>query len=353
MKNNKKPLRKIILWNILALVMLLVLADAATYGLLFYRFNYGDFSWVRKYEFNGKLVIPRYNTNTLSAEEGIIKTYKPREPAFPPANIPWRRPIVAFGCSYTYGQGLEREQTYPYKLAALTGRPVYNLAQDGWSVQHMLFELETGLGLDGINNPEFVIYLFITDQLRRFKSPFGNYPWPAYVYTDNAPPYLTYVENKGRLEPKKYRFKVLVNWLLFDQIYEEVVSKEVYGNSFLSYNKRPAAKKEMMDFVKMHFLQSYEDIRKRWPDAKFVIMLYDNPAYDGTEAIWPDLEKDGITVIRLLDVARGIGIDYAGTREYMMSATDPHPNEKFWDVMTPAIARKLDEISAKGTLNAN
>jgi len=351
MKNKKQPLRKIILYNILALVILFALAEAGAYGYLFYRLNYGDSSWIRKSLFNGKPVFPKYDTNNLSAEEGVIQDYKPRQPSFPPANMPWGRPIVTFGCSFTYGVGLEREQTYPHKLARITGRPVYNAAQGSWGIQHMLFELETGLGLGGINNPEFVIFLFINDHIRRLKSPFGNPPWPSGPYLYNDPPYLTYIEKDGKLIPKKYKFRILRNWFLFDQIYKALGEEEIYGHSFLNIRNRPAAKKKIVNFMEMLFLRSHEEIRKRWPDAKFVILFFDNPIFQDDDKIWTDLEKDGIIILSLPEIANSIGMEYSGRpAEYFLA--DSHPNEKFWDVMTPGIADKLKEISNKKTANA-
>ena len=335
----------------MTLVILFVLAEAATYCYIFYRVNFGDSADDRKY-FSGKIIFPKYNTNTIDTREGVAKYFKPREPAFPPANIPWGRPIVTFGCSYTYGNGLEPEQTYPYRLAMIMGRPVYNVAQGAWGIQHMLNELETGMGLDGINNPEFAIYLFIGDHMRRLSSVFGNSPWPTEPYVFNSTPYLTYVEKNGKLVPKKYPHRIIfANWLLFDQIYHAITAEEFYNNNIFSLERRPAAKKKVMELVKLHFLQSYEEIQKRWPDAKFVIIIYDIPAPD-EEDTWKELEKKGIIFIRLYEIAKSKGIDHMGAHGYTL-ADGAHPNEKLWDAVTPEIAKKLDEISNKGAANAN
>lgn len=51
-------------------------------------------------------------------------------------------PIILFGCSFTYGDGLNNNQTFSYKLSHLAKRPVYNRAECGWGVQHMLSNLE-------------------------------------------------------------------------------------------------------------------------------------------------------------------------------------------------------------------
>jgi len=353
-KIKKKPLRKIILYNILALVILLALAEAASYVYIFYRLNFGDSAGARK-AFNGRLVFPKYDTNKLSPEEGIIQNYKPRQPSFPPAYIPGARPIVTFGCSFTYGMGLEREQTYPHKLAMLTGRPVYNVAQTGWGIQHMLYQLKTGLGLDGINNPEFVIFLFISDHVRRLKSPFGNPPWVTGPYVYNEPPYFTYIEKNGKLEPKKYTFRILGNWLLFDQIYGALAHEEIYSGGYLHIRNHPAAKKKIVNFIEMHFLESYDEIRKRWPDAKFVIMIYDDYTFAESDEMWLDLQKKGITAFSLFKIANDKGIEYRGNPgnpDFLLPG-DTHPNEKFWDMLTPGIAQKLEEISNTGAVNAN
>ena len=41
------------------------------------------------------------------------------------------KPIVVMGCSYAYGHGLKRENSFPYVLSQITQRPVYNFARCG------------------------------------------------------------------------------------------------------------------------------------------------------------------------------------------------------------------------------
>ena len=42
-----------------------------------------------------------------------------------------KNPVLVFGCSYSYGHGLKREQTFPYLLSEYTKRPVLNLSNCG------------------------------------------------------------------------------------------------------------------------------------------------------------------------------------------------------------------------------
>lgn len=50
-----------------------------------------------------------------------------------------KRPIVLFGCSYTYGVLLNDDETFSAKLQNYTKRVVYNKAMSCFSLQNMLY----------------------------------------------------------------------------------------------------------------------------------------------------------------------------------------------------------------------
>ena len=56
------------------------------------------------------------------------------------------RSVLCFGCSFTYGWGLENEETYPWLLQEALGADwqVHNLAFNGYGPQQMLASLEGG-----------------------------------------------------------------------------------------------------------------------------------------------------------------------------------------------------------------
>ncbi len=52
-----------------------------------------------------------------------------------------KSPVILFGCSFTFGAGLNDNETFSYKLSKYTGRNVYNRGLSGYGVQHMLYML--------------------------------------------------------------------------------------------------------------------------------------------------------------------------------------------------------------------
>lgn len=64
----------------------------------------------------------------------------------PPPVSPDRPAVVFFGCSYTFGDGLDDEQTLPWQFAEAVGRrfDVVNAAHSGHGAHQMLRMLETG-----------------------------------------------------------------------------------------------------------------------------------------------------------------------------------------------------------------
>lgn len=87
----------------------------------------------------------------------------------PPANPGAQNDLLLFGCSFTFGYGLEDEQTWPWKLAALLGPDwdVENYSANAYSINHLLCMLEHGLIEipDGVNR--YALFLAIDHHLRR------------------------------------------------------------------------------------------------------------------------------------------------------------------------------------------
>ncbi len=84
-----------------------------------------------------------------------------------------KKPIVIFGCSYAYGHGLKREETFPYKLSEITKRPVYSFASCGSNAIRNLIEVEKFIKNDEqnkkvINEAEYYIYLYMHDHIDRY-----------------------------------------------------------------------------------------------------------------------------------------------------------------------------------------
>ena len=99
-----------------------------------------------------------------------------------------------FGCSFTYGEGVEGNETIPARFAAQNPdfRP-YNYAYGGYGPQQMLARLqETDIREEIVEEIGFAVFIYIDDHVRRAV---GDYV----VATGHGSSFPFYVEKKGEL----------------------------------------------------------------------------------------------------------------------------------------------------------
>lgn len=127
--------------------------------------------------------------------------------------------IVTVGGSYSYGHGVENEETFTSRLGRALGVPVANLAFPSFGTVQSAVLLKRNLDLE----PEIVIYGFIADHLRRNLSPcapsYSPYCLPvAFVGFD--------AEGQPFLEPPR------MDYFTPEQnqgFYEQVLMRERFG----------------------------------------------------------------------------------------------------------------------------
>lgn len=256
---------------------------------------------------------------TFEEEYDVIKVNNFRKPE----GLNYKKkPIIIFGCSFAYGEGLSNNQTFSYKLSQLSKRPVYNRAFCGWGIQHMLYQIRQDSFYKDVKEPEYVIYVFIDDQIRR-------------LYLDIFDPtnkqiYLRYIEKNDKLIEKKTLFPFLWNFYTIND-YQLKKATEIAGKSE-NENKN-------FDFMKKMFIESKREINKRYPREKFIIIKYENgknPHFCYTTNRWKELEKAGFIVIGVNEL---VGKDLT-SKEFRLN--NDHPNEKAWDLIVPALVKKLN-----------
>ena len=77
-------------------------------------------------------------------------------------------PIIILGCSYTYGHGIKKEETFPYLLSELTKRPVYSFSLCGSDGLSSLARMKSYNEEQPIKNADYVIYLYMLDHINRY-----------------------------------------------------------------------------------------------------------------------------------------------------------------------------------------
>jgi len=250
-------------------------------------------------------------------------------------------PIVVMGCSFANGFGLPQEETLAYKLQKLTNRKVYNYAQDGQSVQFVTYKIQNSNFFKTIQpDPEYVIYVFIDDHLRRMQKDFLNY--------DDVIKYLRYKEikdgnNKKTIyapfpPPEKVE---PIDYLKVTMLYKKLNDLFIYLQS----------DDRKFDLFKQHVLLANKYLKYRHPDSKFVVVVYNSNAYTKTSKTamrkpfktnrWKELEDEGIIVINFNTPE----YKFLEMPEYNFYAPDvtagAHPSGKAWDALVPIIIEKL------------
>ena len=225
--------------------------------------------------------------------------------------------IVLFGCSFTYGDLLNDNETFSYQLAKETGYKVINRAKSGWSVQHMLFQLENDDFYKIVPKSDYVIYLHIPQHIRRVYLP-GD--WDKNIY---------YKKTKdGKLVLKQHSFNYFHTNLIGQII------------SWYSCKLGEFSEKEL-DFYFQHFTQSVENIRKHWGNDTKIIFFnyYDNYTHDDiTEKYYNQMKEQGVIIVKLKDLSK---TDYTDSKYKIEN--DGHPNAKAWREITPLFIEYLNK----------
>ena len=230
-----------------------------------------------------------------------------------------KKPIAVFGCSYAYGYNLEDNQTFAYKLSQKTKRPVHNRAYTGYGIQHMLYQAEKKELYEQISEPEYVIYVYIYDHLRR-------------LYVDSfstfnillEEPYLRYVEKDGKLQELKNNFLTAQIKRLY--LYNKL------QHSYVKYVKLNDRKK-YYNFAIKHFIQAKNEMQKQWKNTKYAVLLYDN--WDDNRELKEGLGKEGIIVISLPDLTN------TDLQSDKYLSVDRHPKEVAWDIIVSKLVKEL------------
>ena len=235
-----------------------------------------------------------------------------------------KKPITIFGCSYAYGYKLDKEETFSYKLAHNAKRPVYNQSFTGWGIQHMLYQSKLEDFYSKVPEPEYVIYVYINDHIRRlYLISFSS--WNILAEQFN----LRYKKKNNQLIEIRNQnpiFNQIKRLYFVNKLQNTIVNKQI-ANS-----KNP---EKHYDFALEHFVNAKNEMQKHWKNSKFVVLFYDDAKND--EYLKNKLEKNDFIVI---ETEKLIKEDL--TKEEFLTEDKCHPNEKAWDLITPALIRELN-----------
>ncbi|MBR6162817.1 hypothetical protein IKQ26_02835 [bacterium] len=212
-----------------------------------------------------------------------------------------KKPVMIMGCSYAYGSDLNPRQSFMGKLVKYADRPVYNRAISARGVNEMYFQVRTKKFYYMFPKPEWFIYVFIPDQIRRAQLPCS--------IVDNG----VYFDENFNIKPNfntplVYTFKNSKNY----------INNPEYIKHYLSV---------------MHEIKN--ETQKQWgDDIKYLFLFYDTNDFL-YEQLKPSLSQDGFMCLSLNDLT-----DVDLTRKEYKAPDNAHPSEKAWELLTPLIIEK-------------
>lgn len=225
--------------------------------------------------------------------------------------------VALFGCSFTWGDGLEDRETFAWKLGELLGPgyQVYNFAFSGYGSQHMAALIESGVLDDVVPRHARVHVLFTT---------MDHHPQRSAGYSMWDPYGPWYVLEDGRATRKGVFADSLPVWLPFtDALFgKSLIYRAVNNIRFMSQSAR----------CRLHAGIVKEADRQLY--ARYGLRL--------TVALWPgvsfrrELEEQGL---ELLDLRPFFPPDLEKRQEeFQTHPTDWHPNARATDIVARALA---------------
>ena len=257
-------------------------------------------------------------------------------------------PIMLIGCSYAYGHGLRYKKTFAAKLSKIMKRDIYNFAHIGQGPTDILLSLDYSKHLSEIKTePEYVIYLYMYHHPDRIKFNFEN---------------VLYLQENNILLSKEK--SILKKTYIYKNFQKQKLEKKTIKSK---------DEKWKYEYIKDSILKMHEKIQKRFPKAKFIVLVYsdyerylnqnilkykgliDGKEYEGisestmrkvnydilhSKTFWNEIQEKGIIIIKTEDLL-GRTMNKPEERLNPDFAITIHPSEYAWDELTPLIAKEL------------
>ena len=304
-------MKKIIIFNILMLILGFFIIDYAVFAVLKHKYNASQAFYFKNM------------FKKIATSEKRDKDYLNNE------LDEWRHPlnskvneksIIFTGCSFMYGDGLKEEDTLPYLISKKINNPVYNLAMCSKAINTTLAMLRNGLFFEKSNNsyPAVFIYLYCEFHLKRIVMPNEMFESNEFLYK---------IKNNTLIR-KKPPF-IVSRFPLLSFARENIFEFNLHHNRFY--------KEYLKKLLKLHFIEVKNLIDKKYPNVKFIILVFSDS--DIFEQIANDLEKEGFIIIRIKE---DFGYDL-DKEQYNLP--DGHPNANAWLGVAPMLIEKLKIIS--------
>ena len=225
--------------------------------------------------------------------------------------------ILFFGCSFTFGHGLQDDETLPYQVGIQSGgqyRP-FNFAFQGYGAHQMLAMIEQGrVGRIVDCKPKYAIYVALTDHVRRAvgKVPYGEHS-PRYVLDPDGS-----VRRVGDFEQKERTpspFEAELRWQLGKSAIYRTLA-----------NRQPRVTEDDIRLTLAMVRRSRDLLAAEYPGIQFHVLLW--RPWEEDYFIYRELQ-DGFRQMNIpVHLVENIlpGFTLATSGKYAISPTERHPN---------------------------
>jgi hypothetical protein len=242
--------------------------------------------------------------------------------------------ILFFGCSYTYGIGVEDHEAMPYQVGIKFQKKyrIYNFALSGYGPHQMLSALEHKLVANTISCSGKIaaVYQAIPHHIERAAGlTYWDYHGPRYI-----------ADNNGNIKFAGNFDDVTLHRVILKYLNKSLIYRDFIGNRRLF--DRINETNVYINIVK----NSNNYFKNIFPDGKFHIIFWDNlfTSDDPPEQIllWnktlKDLKDSGLNI----HLVSNIIPDYQYNRfKYDLSAYDIHPNAHTHHLIAEYISRNI------------
>jgi hypothetical protein len=238
--------------------------------------------------------------------------------------------VLFIGCSFTFGQGLNDDETLPQQFSTLTGQHyhVVNLGVPTYGLHQPVRILELGLAdADLTKGPRIIVYSAIPDHARRAGA--------AYDWAARGPAYQLSPEGVA-----SYR----------GNLYGPIAGLTIAAGSrslFLSrYVFGPWLGHSHADPVPLYIglVKRARQLAEEKYHAQFVMIFWDDPEPgEPTARIEAELERQGIAYVRVSSIIPDLVTNSAA---YRVSPFDQHPNAAANRLIAAYLAKRFAESPA-------
>jgi len=223
--------------------------------------------------------------------------------------------ILFFGGSFTFGEGLQDDETLPYQVGVQSqgAYRIYNFAFHGYGPHQMLASIESGRVLRVVDTPpRYAIYQLISDHVARVagKIPYGKHS-PRYVLDSDGVARLHGHFGDGDDPPSAIEIR-LDGQLRKSALYRTIANLEPRTNE--------ADVRLLLAIVR----KSRDELAVQFPGIQFQVILW---SFKDDKRICEEL-NDGLTNMNIpVHSIDGILPDFAqDPQKYILSPVDGHPN---------------------------